>query len=235
MKYTLFVNKIVQWINRLGCFGATRFKIVKFIYDVFEDSNSRKGEWNFALKYLPDVRPAAWPLKKTIMPVLDVGSCESLFLYELDFRGYITWGLDHKDYQEKLKKIPFFKVDISDPNLIKEDSHFFGYFYYIVAISTIEHVGLGAYGDPKRENGDRLAMENIYKLLREDGFVILTIPMRHWFSPTGRGYNMYQFKKLIEGLFDIFEITQTHGQLCAALYKTGMREITYLPKAGDII
>ena len=223
MKYTLFVDKIIRFINRLGYCGALRFKIVKLIYDISERSNTRKGELEFVLQYLPDIRPLAYPLKNISLAVLDVGCNESLLIYELWVRGYEAFGLDQRDYHEKTK-IPFIKHDITNPDI---NPVFNNFFYYIISLSAVEHIGLGAYGDTKIPNGDRVALENIYKLLRADGYFIITVPMKHWDGPTGRGYNIFEFKKLIKGLFDIFLIDQRHGQLCAVLTKSGIDSIVY--------
>lgn len=225
------LNVFVRWFRKLGLGGLTRFRITRLGYKLFWQSYARNGEWDFVLQYIPDLHSLM--NKKTMITVLDIGSSESLLIYELDHRGYKVFGLDQRDYQEPLKNIPFFKVDISDPDL-KINPGNLGSFYYIVAVSTIEHVGLGAYGDPIRENGDRLALENIYKLLREDGYFIITVPMKYWDGPTGRGYNYYEFKRLIDGLFDIFNICHKGGQICAVLVKTGMRDIKYKDPSGQI-
>ena len=49
----------------------------------------------------------------------------------------------------------------------------------IVTFSSIEHSGLGRYGDPLDPNGDIKTMNNIYKNLSEDGIVI-------WGAPVGK-------------------------------------------------
>tara|TARA_B100000161_G_scaffold168084_1_gene120268 strand:+ start:1517 stop:2278 length:762 start_codon:yes stop_codon:yes gene_type:complete len=49
----------------------------------------------------------------------------------------------------------------------------------IVTFSSIEHSGLGRYGDPLDPNGDIKTMNNIYKNLSEDGLVI-------WGAPVGK-------------------------------------------------
>jgi hypothetical protein len=49
----------------------------------------------------------------------------------------------------------------------------------IVSFSSIEHSGLGRYGDPLDPNGDLKTMDAIHKNLKEDGILI-------WGSPVGK-------------------------------------------------
>ena len=47
----------------------------------------------------------------------------------------------------------------------------------VVSYSSIEHSGLGRYGDPLNPNGDIETMEQIYKSLNKDGLCFLGIPV----------------------------------------------------------
>jgi hypothetical protein len=47
----------------------------------------------------------------------------------------------------------------------------------IFSYSSIEHSGLGRYGDPLNPNGDIETMEHIYKSLNDSGFCFLGIPI----------------------------------------------------------
>ena len=47
----------------------------------------------------------------------------------------------------------------------------------IVTFSSVEHSGLGRYGDPLNPNGDIETMEHIYSSLKEDGKCFLGIPV----------------------------------------------------------
>ncbi|SRR6266571_3985262 len=46
----------------------------------------------------------------------------------------------------------------------------------IVSLSAIEHIGLGAYGDPLDPSGDISAMQNAYLWLKQGGWVYLDVP-----------------------------------------------------------
>jgi SAM-dependent methyltransferase len=46
----------------------------------------------------------------------------------------------------------------------------------IVSVSTIEHIGLGAYGDPTDNDGDIRAMQRCRAWLRPDGWMYFDVP-----------------------------------------------------------
>jgi len=49
----------------------------------------------------------------------------------------------------------------------------------IVSFSSIEHSGLGRYGDPINPNGDLDTMKDIYINLKDDGLLFLGVPIGH--------------------------------------------------------
>ena len=46
----------------------------------------------------------------------------------------------------------------------------------VIAVSTIEHIGLGAYGDPFQEGADARVVKEIHRVLKPGGRLILTTP-----------------------------------------------------------
>jgi len=50
------------------------------------------------------------------------------------------------------------------------------YFDRVVAVSTIEHIGLGAYNDPNYNNGDFIAMMELTRVLKKGGKMLITLP-----------------------------------------------------------
>lgn len=75
-------------------------------------------------------------------------------------------------------------------------------FDYIVSYSSIEHDGLGRYGDPLDPYGDEHAMNEFWTLLREGGILLLAVPL--WeedrlFSLLARVYGPVRLPWLIKG------------------------------------
>ncbi len=50
------------------------------------------------------------------------------------------------------------------------------FFDIVTAVSTIEHIGLGRYGDPIDPDGDKKAIREIYRILKVGGKAIVTVP-----------------------------------------------------------
>lgn len=71
----------------------------------------------------------------------------------------------------------------------------------IINCSTIEHVGLGRYGDQPGANGDLEAMQHMRGLMRPDGTMLLTIPVGQdaVFAPLHRVYGAERLPELLGG------------------------------------
>ena len=103
--------------------------------------------------------------------ILDIGCWGSILPEDLGKKGHSVVGLDVQDYGEA-KRFTFFKGDLIKDTLPFGDLSF----DYVTCLSTIEHVGIGYYGDGAEQAGDRIAMEKIQHLLKDDGKLLVTIP-----------------------------------------------------------
>jgi hypothetical protein len=125
--------------------------------------NERIVETPFAFSALARLSPPA--------RILEIGSAESTFSLSAASLGYHVTALD-------LHPLPY-----SHPNLESVVGRFEDWdpgdqrFDAAFLISTIEHFGLGAYGEPVGPNGaDRAALTQVAELLDDDGFLVLTTP-----------------------------------------------------------
>jgi hypothetical protein len=144
--------------------------------------NERIIEIPFVLQHLPKTGR-----------ILDIGSASSLMALQLATMGYDVTAIDIRPYPFHHKNLTFLQQDISHLTLEK-DSH-----DCAVVISTIEHVGLGSYGDD-RTLSDRDFLDTIAKYVRPNGSIILTMPFgkayqTNWY----RVYDSQALYRLIEG------------------------------------
>lgn len=121
--------------------------------------------------------------------VLDFGGFESLLPLSLAALGHHVTVLDQRPY-------PF-----AHANLRAECRDIFGDldgmgegYDAVVSISTIEHLGLGGYGDARREDGDREGVERLWTLVRPGGRLLATVPAGQ--AAVHIGYRVYDQQRL---------------------------------------
>lgn len=95
------------------------------------------------------------------------------------------------------------KIDIEDDRIvfIDFDSIENHNIDLIVSFSSIEHFGLGRYGDELNENGDIEFMKRVYHLLPQKGSCIIGVPVAQEYKldfPWHRIYDPERLGKLIE-------------------------------------
>jgi SAM-dependent methyltransferase len=104
--------------------------------------------------------------------ILDVGCCESRLAETLAILDAFkeVWGIDIRPYPNA--PFRFIQEDIRRTSLPTR------YFDQIVAISTIEHVGMKAYGNSWLDPvyGDRMAVLEMFRILKDNGYMYITLP-----------------------------------------------------------
>ena len=161
---------------------------MKFV-SFFGYRTSRTVEYDFIMRNIPS----------RARKILDVGSTGSLLPLKLAKRGYNVWCIDSREYHECHPNLTFVKGDILR-SLFPDD-----FFDLVVCVSTIEHIGVGAYGDPQYEDGDRLAVKEFGRILKEGGTLLLTAPFSGeyrvlpWMSSYERIYDYNRLKSLFGG------------------------------------
>ena len=198
-------QNVVPIYKKLRIIGFLRFRLLRILYKIFWKNSPRNGEWDFLLSWLRPLRNWQKPVT-----VLDVGSTESLLIYELLHRGYDVTGIDQRPYQEPNEHT--LVMDVLKPLQLPK-------FDYILAVSSLEHVGLGAYEDQKDPLGDLKAIVNLHDVLKDDGYFFMTVPNKHLGTDTGRGYSYPKFCKLIEKHYKIVYFEERSNQLCVVMVK----------------
>ncbi len=127
--------------------------------------------------------------------ILDIGSAGSVLPAILAALGNKVICLDVRNWPVSYPNLSLIKGDITDLNLRYES------FDVITCISTIEHIGLGRYGDMEDPNGDIKAVAKLKRYLRHNGLMILTVPFGKptVIFPAHRIYNRSRLHKIISG------------------------------------
>lgn len=148
--------------------------------------NERIAEIPFAFRALSRVPRGS--------SILDVGATESTLSLSLASLGYSVTAIDPRPYPIRH---PNLEVVVGEVQRWSPTSTFDA----IVCLSTIEHVGLGAYGD-QRASGrpDLEVMAKLREVSRPDTVLVLTTRFgrasRNWLERT---YDAAEFQELLDG------------------------------------
>jgi SAM-dependent methyltransferase len=124
-------------------------------------TNERIVEIPYALRAVAAVPAGA--------QILDVGSAESTLAFSLACLGYEVTAVDPRGYPFEH---PGLRVEPRGVEHLQGEARFDA----ILCLSTIEHIGVEAYGQPAAERTDRAAMRRIRELTRPGGLLVLTTP-----------------------------------------------------------
>lgn len=102
--------------------------------------------------------------------ILDVGSSGSVLPPILAALGNRVVCVDVLEWPIRWPNLEFIKGDLLESDIPFES------FDVIACVSTIEHFGLGRYGDKEDVDGDIKGMANLRKYLKPNGLMILTVP-----------------------------------------------------------
>jgi SAM-dependent methyltransferase len=130
------------------------------VFDPEMVSTERIIEYPFIFQHLPEVTD----------PVLDLGCCSSQLSLALASRGFPVIGVDFNPYPYRH---PNFHAVRGDAMQLPFRPGTFG---AVLAISMIEHVGIGHYGDPLAQSGDRAVIHEIARTLKPGGKALITVP-----------------------------------------------------------
>ena len=140
------------------------------------------------------------------LKLLDVGCAGTTLPIELASRGHEVYGIDVIPYRDR-QNFSFVQGDLEYMPFNND------FFDIVTAVSTIEHVGLGRYGDPISPEGDKNAVKEIMRIVKPGGKIIITIPAGKdtiCYSkddiPLARVYSPISLIKLLSGL-KILEIS----------------------------
>ena len=126
--------------------------------------------------------------------ILDLGCTEISLPIHLASLGYNIIGLDFRNYPYFHPNLKFTRGDALHLPFKSE------IFDLVICVSTLEHIGLGYYKDPlEDEDSDFKAMKEIYRILKSDGMIFITVPFGKAYrtTPQQRIYSSERLKALL--------------------------------------
>ncbi len=170
LKKLLSIRFIYYYLKTLIQFksqGGTINSYLPILFDIDQNAGSIKDHY-----FLQDLHCARLIYNRNPYNHIDIGSRIDGFITHLaTFRKVEV--LDIRDLNDQVdKNIIFKKVDIIDlPRSLLSK------YQSVSCLHTIEHVGLGRYGDRIDVNGHLKALENILKIVKVGGIFYLSVPI----------------------------------------------------------
>ncbi len=122
-------------------------------------TNNMELECEFATEQIARITPGE---------ILDIGSYRQWLIGVMSHFHVHT--LDVRERASSLSNETILTEDIASYDGLKK-------FDLVTSLSSIEHIGLGRYGDSVDFDGDKKAIEKIANLLRQDGNFVFSVPM----------------------------------------------------------
>jgi uncharacterized repeat protein (TIGR01451 family) len=149
------------------------------------DCNERIVEIPFVLQNL---------VSTTGMTILDFGCAESVLPIYLATQGAQVLGVDLREYDFEHPNFRFCKGDFLNNDFSD------AYFDAVVAVSSVEHVGLNVYGSRAYESGDNKVVREFRRVLKSGGVLILTVPFgKRYVDEELRVYDSQLITELTDG------------------------------------
>jgi hypothetical protein len=133
--------------------------------------------------------------------ILEIGCSDEPLSYALSDVGFGVIGIDLRSGfipTGKVINYRFIKGDIlfTDIQPIK--------FKSVIMMSTLEHVGLGSYGESPVDNGDIRLMDKLYNMLESGGTVYITVPVGK--SSCNNSWRVYSSSDLQDRVIRKFKV-----------------------------
>ena len=135
-------------------------EIERRIVRLFGGRSNRDVEYDFAYRNV----------NRKKLRILDIGGCESLTPLVLAHTGHKVTIYDFRPYPERHRNLKVIQGDFLENKLPTKS------FDIVMLISTIEHIGFGAYGLPEHKDADFKVMSKVSNVLTDGGKLILTFP-----------------------------------------------------------
>jgi 2-polyprenyl-3-methyl-5-hydroxy-6-metoxy-1,4-benzoquinol methylase len=152
---------LARWIYKEETF-ETHFNLpLKYRDSALLAVNERIIELPFIFSHIPTKAPS--------LKILDFGCARSWLSLSLASLGHRVAGIDLRDYPFHHPNFKFRQGNILELTETGFDA--------VISLSTLEHVGLNAYGASDDHSQLDQVVQKIYTLLKPGGLLILTLPV----------------------------------------------------------
>ena len=175
-----FIKKSTKKILQLSLFPFITFDYIKFIRnekrftiklkDIYSCVLDKTTQTHFDAHYIYHTSWAARKLK-SIHPSFHIDISSSLFFVGIASAFVPINFYDYRPAYLKLSNLQSSHADLTNLNF--SDSSI----QSLSCMHTIEHIGLGRYGDPIDNNGDLKAISELKRVLSVNGSLLFVVPV----------------------------------------------------------
>ena len=169
-KIIKFIPRFIVYLNDLRRFkslnSGIKIEYMPCIHDRFEESGNIGDEY-----FWQDLYVAQEIFKSSPIKHVDVGSRLDGFVAHISSFRFIE-VLDIRPLSSIIPNVMFTQCDIT-----QMDSRFINYSDSVSCLHTIEHFGLGRYGDEIDSNAPYKGLSNLANILSENGILYLSTPV----------------------------------------------------------
>ena len=173
LSFLVFFPKFL--IEYLSFFFKQKSSVTKFkikINPQLQDRFSQAGETK-SHYFWQDLLVAKKIIENDVKNHFDIGSRIDGFIAHLAASGIETNIFDIRKFDDKIPNVTFKQLDLMNP--IPEK--YINYCNSLSCLHTLEHFGLGRYGDEIDPDGHIKGIDQIFKILKKDGILYLSVPV----------------------------------------------------------
>ncbi len=167
--------------------GGNIDKFFPILYDYSDSAGSIKGHY-----FHQDIRVSSLIYSNKPSNHLDIGGRIDGFISNLSIFMKVDI-LDIRNLNLNKRNINFIKGDLMDPKFTLSKKY-----NSISCLHTIEHFGLGRYGDKINPNGHIIGFQNIYKLLDNDASLYISFPISNISRTEFNAHRVFTHNEIFE-------------------------------------
>lgn len=162
--------------------------------DRFSDSGVMSGHY-----FHQDLYVARRVYEQNPKNILDIGSRTDGYVAHIAVFREID-VVDIRDQKSNVKNINFKRADIMKPHKNIHSSY-----HAVSCLHSVEHFGLGRYGDEVNYNGHLVALDNIYSILKRGGRFYFSTPIGNQ-RIEFNGHRVFSIKYLLKIFQDKYDL-----------------------------
>lgn len=179
------IHKYVQEAKKFTSLGGQIFKLDPFLEEKKQVAGSFHGHY-----FWQDIIVAQWVLKQNKAKLADIGSRIDGYVSNVaSSRQLIV--IDIRPMNTQIPNVEFIQQDIL--SIQSKES-----FEIVTSLHTLEHIGLGRYGDQIDPQGHTKAFSALANLVVKDGSLVVSFPISSQTEVEFNGQRKIGFKEPLE-------------------------------------